>query len=350
MAQNRPAMQVWSEYVLARIAAMGVNMLTPDAALNWAAATGRQLFRISKRHRERALINLRLSFPEWPEAKVQRVACESFEHFFRLAIEGLNTPRLIHADSWPHRVRFGEVSEAIALLNRRQALFLVTGHIGGFEALGSLLAVMGYPIHALVRPIDNRLIDEWLTGVRERRGLRIIAKWQREIDRMFSVLDAGEALGIVADQNAGDRGMFVPFFGRLASTHKSVGLMAIEREVPIVCGFAMRILPGCRFEVQTTDTIYPGDWQSQPDPLFYVTARYMRGIETMVRRCPSQYLWMHRRWKSRPRYEKQGKPMPKVLRRKLESLPWMDQELMDRLLEPPDTGEYAGGNCPGSPE
>jgi KDO2-lipid IV(A) lauroyltransferase len=252
--------------------------------------------------------------------------------FFKLAIEGLNTPRLIHPDSWAQRVRFHEIGPTLKLLNSGRPVLIVTGHIGGFEATGSVLAVMGYPIHAVARPIDNPLINDWLLGVRERRGMKVISKWESEIERMFGVLEAGEILAIVADQNAGDRGMFVPFFGRLASTHKSLALIAVERDVPIVCGYTRRINPGCRYEVRVPDIIMPEDWADQPDPLYYITARFMRAVEAMVRESPAQYLWMHRRWKSRPRFEKQGKPMPGSIRRKIEALPWMDEPTMQQLL------------------
>jgi len=141
-------------------------------------------------------------------------------------------------------------------------------------------------------------------------------------------------LGFIADQNAGDKGMFVPFFGRLASSYKSIGLLAIRQEVPVVCGYAHRIGPGFYYELGVADVIQPGDWQDRHDPLYYVTARYARAIETMVRKKPEQYLWMHRRWKSRPRHERQGKQMPAALRRTLEDLPWMDQAQMDRLRHP----------------
>ncbi len=336
MAQkSRPAWRVWSEYLLARMAAAGVNAFEPDAALATASAAARLYFSRSRRHRERAMHNVRCAFPTWDERRVEQVARESFEQFFKLAIEGLNTPRLIHRDSWAQRARFSDIGPTLRLLNSGRAVLLVTGHIGGFEAIGSVLAVLGYPIHAVARPIDNPLINDWLLGVRERRGMKVISKWQSEIERMFAVLEAGEILAIVADQNAGDRGMFVPFFGRLASTHKSLGLMAVERNVPIVCGYTRRLPPGCRYEVRVTDIIMPEDWADQDDPLFYITARFMRAVEAMVRESPTQYLWMHRRWKSRPRFEKQGKPMPASLRRKIESLPWMDQPTIERLLSPP---------------
>ncbi len=175
-----------------------------------------------------------------------------------------------------------------------------------------------------------------MTGVREKRGLRIITKWDAT-DRMLEVLNNGGSLGFIADQNAGDRGLFVPFFGKLASTYKSIGLLAMNQKVPIVCGYARRCNDQMGYELGTTDIIYPQDWQAASNPLYYITARYMRAIEEMVRRWPAQYLWMHRRWKSRPRHERLGKPMPSSLRRNLESLPWMDQATLESVatgLEP----------------
>ena len=81
------------------------------------------------------------------------------------------------------------------------------------------------------------------------------------------------------------------------------------------------------------DIIRPEDWANQPDPLFYVTARYRRAIETMVRRAPEQYLWMHRIWKSRPRHERDGKPVPRALAEKIRSLPWLSENEADAIIE-----------------
>ena len=151
---------------------------------------------------------------------------------------------------------------------------------------------------------------------------------------MLDVLRSGSALGFIADQNAGDKGLFVPFFGRLASTYKSIGLLAISQNVPIACGCAGRIGPGAHYEIMTNDIIRPEDWKNRRDPLYYITARFIRSIEMMIRACPEQYLWMHRRWKSRPRHEREGKPMPAALRRNLEELPWMTPELMAEVEKP----------------
>jgi KDO2-lipid IV(A) lauroyltransferase len=102
--------------------------------------------------------------------------------------------------------------------------------------------------------------------------------------------------------------MFVPFFGRLASTYKSIGLLAIQHDIPIVVGYARRINDRFSFEIGVQDTIYPDDWKNFPrdqyqNELHYITTRYTKGIEDFIRADPTQYLWIHRRWKTRPKEE-----------------------------------------------
>jgi Kdo2-lipid IVA lauroyltransferase/acyltransferase len=333
MAKNQGPIAIWSQYIAARTAAMGLTMFGIDTNLRTAAGIGRAMYMWDKRHRERACRSISRAFPDWSTQKVERVCRGSFEHFVQLAIEVCHTPRVLNKDSWARRTSTGNLGPALELLNARKPVILLTGHLGNWEVLGYLLAVIGYEVDAIARPIDNPLINDWLLGIRENKGMRIITKWDAT-ERMLEVLGRGGALGFIADQNAGDKGLFVPFFGRLASSYKSIGLLAISQEVPVVCGYAHRVGPGFHYELGVADVIHPGDWQDRVDPLYYVTARYARAIETMVRMRPQQYLWMHRRWKSRPRHERLGKEMPKSLRRNLEDLPWMDQDQMDRLAQP----------------
>ena len=334
MARHHSPLTHWTQYTAARLAVMALTMCDADRALETAAGLGRGLYAVDQRHRRRAGHNIARSFPELTVESVEALTRDSFELFVQLAVEVCFTPRLIHSDSWPQRVRLTQMGPAIELLNSGRPVLMVTGHLGNWEVLGYLLAVLGYKVHALARPLDNPYINRWLLGIREARGLEVITKWDAT-DRMLEVIAAGEPLAFIADQNAGDRGMFVPFFGRLASTYKSIGLLALSQNTPIICGYAHRIGPGYRYELGTQDIIYPSDWEGREDPLYYVTARYMRAIEMMVRRAPAQYLWMHRRWKSRPRYEREAKPMPVGLKKNLEALPWMTPAELARLHEPP---------------
>lgn len=333
MARPQSRILLWGQYLAARLVAMGLTTFDAQTSLRAAAVFGRQLYRFDRRHRERTVANLKRSFPELNSIRIDRLACRSFEHLVQLAVEVCQTPRLLHADSWPQHTRLKNVDQTVELLNSGKPVLLITGHVGNWEAMGYLLAVWGYSIDAIARPIDNPLINDWLLDIRQRRGLRIITKWNAT-EQMLSVLQSGGSLGFIADQNAGEKGLFVPFFGRLASTYKSIGLLALTQNIPIVCGYACRLPPGLKYEIGTTDIIRPEDWSDQPDPLYYITARYIRAIETAIRIFPDQYLWMHRRWKTRPAYERLGKPMPVALRRKLESLPWMCENELQQLACP----------------
>ena len=120
------------------------------------------------------------------------------------------------------------------------------------------------------------------------------------------VLSDGDMVGFMPDQNAGSTGMFVNFFGRKASTFKTVALLAISHEVPVVVGYCRRIGSGFRHEVGVERIIRPEEWRGRDDPVRWVTQTFTSAIEEVVRRHPEQYLWVHRRWKTRPPWENPG--------------------------------------------
>jgi KDO2-lipid IV(A) lauroyltransferase len=187
-------------------------------------------------------------------------------------------------------------------MRKKQGLIMLTGHYGNWEILGYVLATLGFETTSVARPLDNPYINQWLLGVREKKGQKIIAK-KGATSEIPDVLQAGGTVGFIADQNAGSKGIFVDFFGRKASTYKSIGLLAMEYRVPVIIGYARRINSRFKFIVGTQDIIWPADWDAQADPLRYITQRYTRAIEDFVREDPGQYLWVHRRWKTRPRGE-----------------------------------------------
>ncbi len=333
MSKNRGPITTWAQYLAARLAAMALMMFDVETNQHTASQVGRGLYAIDKHHRRRALESIRWAFPEFSDTKVEWVALRSFEHFVTLAAEVCFMPRKLHYETFTQCVAMNKLGRCNELLNARQSVIVLSGHVGNWEVLGSMLGAGGYDLAAIARPIDNPLVNDWLMGIREAKGMHVITKWGAT-DRMLNTLARGGALAFIADQNAGEKGLFVPFFGRLASTYKSIGLLAMNQNVPIICGYTHRIGPGFHFETGETDVIFPHEWHDQPDPLYYITARYTRAIEAMVRIRPEQYLWMHRRWKSRPRHERLGRPMPTKLQRNLEQLPWMDQAQLDPLLHP----------------
>lgn len=316
----------------------------------------------------RATENLRWCFPDWSEARIRKASVDAYKHLFSLAAEAIATPSRITPERWAHYIELGNVRDALRVLLHRPPCILVTGHCGNWEVIGYALGLLGFRVHALYRPLDLRAADRWVREVRGARGLHLLDKFGA-MRQTPGIMARGEMLGFVADQNAGSRGMFVPFFDRLASTYKSIGLIAIQHNAPIICGQALRIgrtgldTPAdlrdqtFRYKIHVEDIILPEHWADQPDPLFYVTARYRYAIERMIVANPSQHLWMHRYWKARPPHEQAGKAFPKRLREKIEALPWMTPQRVERLVakSAQDAADFAarasrGPGAPGRPE
>jgi KDO2-lipid IV(A) lauroyltransferase len=303
---------------------MGLNMQTSKYI-------GTLFYRFDSQRRERALSNIRASFPDLSEDCAVKLTKKSMEHMFQLFIaESVQMPSLITPSTVHKHVKFKGIDKIVDRLSHKQPTIFITGHCGNWELLGYVLSVLGYPIAALARPLDNPLINDWILGIREKYGLKIVTKWGG-VPVIQELIESNTSVGFIADQNAGDRGVFVPFFGRLASTYKSIGLIAMRYKIPIAAVHAKRVDGNFQYEVNVFDFIEPSDWESQSDPLYYITARYNRAIEMMIRNAPEQYLWLHRRWKSRPSFELEGKQIPSKMIRQLESLPWMTDNEITKL-------------------
>ena len=334
---RKTATQSLAEYAFARLAAAGIGAFPLDANLRTAAWLARAVEPLDARHRGLSERHIRLAFPDWPAERVRACHRASLEHLVRLAMEVVQTPRLLGPGTWRDHVDLVNMDRAMEVLRAGPAggpCLLVTGHVGNWELLGRVVALLGLPIRAVYRPLDNPRLDGWVRATRARQGLGLIPKGGG-VPAIQRALDAGSHVAVVADHNAGDRGLFVPCFGRLASAHRSVALLAVRRRLPIVCGYAHRTGPGPRYEVGVADLILPEHWAHRPDPGYYLTARCVRALEAVVRRRPAQNLWMHRRWKSRPPWERAGEPAPPEARERLRALPWLTDADVDGLLAAP---------------
>lgn len=322
------------QYLPLRALATVMHCFPPGPNLRTAGLAADLCSRVWRRRMARSTENLAIAFPHWSAQRREEVAEASLRHWFQFAVvDVLAMPRRVTPLSWTNHITIGNIRPGLDLLLESRPAIFITGHFGNWELLGYTLATIGFPLHAVARPLDNRFLNRWVLGVREARGMRIITKWGAT-PVLQEALEHGGAVAFIADQNAGDDGLFVPFFGRMASHYKAIGLLAMRYEAPIVTGCALRIGEDLRYHLDVTDVISPSEWADADDPLFLITARYARALEAMVRRAPEQYLWLHRRWKSRPRFEREGRAMPASLRRKLEALPWMSDDLMANLLEP----------------
>jgi len=293
----------WLAYFLLRVLVVYLYLFDVETNLNTACFLGRLLWKHYHRGRNRALENLRASYPEKSEQWIWRTGRRSFEHLVMLTIDILFTPRLVKKYNWRDYSRYKNVERAKWLIMEGQGLLMVGAHYSNFEIIGYLLGMFGFEVYSIARPLDNKYVSRYLYGVRRAAGQRIIDK-KGATALMEELTSKGATLCFVADQDAGKKGVFVDFFDRKASTYKSIGLLAITKNMPIVVGYSRRVDNRFFFEMGINRIIFPEEWADKDDPLKWVTAEYTSAIEKFVREDPSQYWWLHRRWKHRPKEER----------------------------------------------
>ena len=299
----------WLAYTGLRILVAVLYLFDVETNLRFARFLGRLMWRYYHRGRQRALENLRASYPDKDEQWYNTIGQKSCESIVMLAVDVFFTPRLVRKDNWRQYSRFKNVERAKWLSKENKGLLFVTGHYGNFEIIGYMLGLFGFNVYSIARPLDNPFISRYLYGVRENAGQKIIDK-KGAAELFDKVASMGASLCFIADQDAGQKGIFVDFFGRKASTYKSIGLLALTNNIPIAIGYGRRIDNRFFFEIGVRRIIFPNEWADKDDPLLWLTAEYTKAIETFVREDPTQYWWIHRRWKHRPKDEQSAEITP----------------------------------------
>jgi KDO2-lipid IV(A) lauroyltransferase len=294
----------WIGYAALRTLIVILYCFDIEANLRFACSLGRLLWKHYHRGRKRTLDNLRASFPEKNEKWIWQTGQRSFEHIAMLAIDLLFTPKLVRKSNWRDYSCYRNCERAKWIMKEEKGMIMVTGHYGNFEIIGYLLGLFDFNIYSIARPLDNRFISKYLYRVRQQGGQKIIDK-KGASKLMDTITSSGATLCFIADQDAGRRGVFVDFFGRKASTYKSIGLLALTNNTPICIGFSRRVENRFFFEIYNNRIIMPEEWKDKDDPLKWITEEYTKAIEDFVREDPSQYWWLHRRWKHRPKEELQ---------------------------------------------
>jgi KDO2-lipid IV(A) lauroyltransferase len=304
MARPRRRSVDYLVYLLARLIVGFAQMLTVEQSYAFARLMAGLLYRLDARHREVGIENLKYAFGDrYTEAERDQIVRAVYEHFCMMVMEILHIPRKLHPTTWRDRITLTGHEAVLDRLLTGGPVILLSAHFGNWEMAGYLFGVFGFPPNSVARTLDNPYLDRFLRRFRERTGQSMIPK-NGGYDRMLEVLRGGGILSFLADQDAGQRGLFVDFFGRPASTHKAIALLALEHRAPVVVGYARRVGPGFRYEVGCDAIIEPDEWTGTADDVRLLTQRYTTALETIIRRSPEQYLWLHRRWKHQPKPKK----------------------------------------------
>ncbi|MCL7962198.1 MAG: lysophospholipid acyltransferase family protein [marine benthic group bacterium] len=235
------------------------------------------------------------AFPERDTAWVRATARACYRHFGREAAEIVRLD-LFGQQDLLDRIRGADEAKAAFRSEEIRGLgaVIVTGHLGNWEAAGAAVSQLGMPLAAVVKRQSNARFDDLLVQSRRRLGIEPIYMEEARA-RMPDLIRSGVSVALVADQDARNRGIFVPFLGRPASTFRGPARLALDTGAPLFFGAAIREGEGYRAIVEPVRTARGG-----PDAERELTRGWVERLEYRIRLKPEQYFWFHRRWKTVP--------------------------------------------------
>jgi KDO2-lipid IV(A) lauroyltransferase len=267
-----------------------------------AATVARMMYAMLPKLRKTAEFNLRLAFPEWGGAQRQSTIRGMVRNLGWMAAEFARLPRYTKEDI--ERVVILDGHENFLEGQRRgKGVLYLTGHIGAWELSSFAHALYGFPLHYMARPLDNPEVDGLVNRYRCLSGNRPVFKNESARALLKILRDAG-TVGILADQNTlPAEGVFVDFFGTPACTTTGLARVALHTDAAVVPGYAYwdaRIEKyRLRFE-PSVELIRSGDTERD---VLVNTQTFTKVIESIVREHPEQWVWVHARWKTRPKGE-----------------------------------------------
>lgn len=291
--RRRSALRNWLEYLLARFLLATLEW-TPRALAEWLARLYIGLVDLAlPRLRRVARRNLALAFPEAAPSDRERIIDGVFRSLARLLVALARFPRIDHRNisEWIRYEGFEHFQEG---LRRGKGVLFATAHLGNWELSAYAHGLMAAPMHVVARPLDNPKIDALLERRRTLRGNRVIQK-KDSARAILRALGRNKAVGILIDQNSSlDEGAFVDFFGVPACASLGFAKIAAHSGATVIPGFALWLEAERRYVLR----FYPpveitGDAVAD-------TQRLQKIIEEVIRQFPDQWLWIHRRWKTRP--------------------------------------------------
>jgi KDO2-lipid IV(A) lauroyltransferase len=243
-----------------------------------------------------ALDNLRRVFGgERPPAEIRRLGRRSFQHVGMNLVEACRYfLRPTHV--MLSRVRVEGLQHFQTAAAHGRGVLVLTAHFGNWELLAAAHVLTGVPLSIVMRPLDHPLLEDLAARFRRRSGAELIVKRQA-VREVLTALRRQRMVGILLDQNATRaEGVFVPFFGSPASTSKGLALLALRTGAPVVPIF-LRREPDGRHCMDVSAALPP----PVDGEITTYTTMFNRAIEAAIRRAPEQWLWMHDRWRTRPR-------------------------------------------------
>ena len=295
-------MKEWLEFAAVWLILKKLGVLPRRLARGFAASVTGLLFSLQPKLRKTAEFNLRLAFPDWTDAQRKDATRKMVRNLGWMAAEFARFPRLTK-ENIENVVTLEGHENFLEGQRRGNGVLYLTGHIGSWELSSFAHALYGYPLNYMARPLDNQRLDALVNKYRRASGNEPIFK-NESARVMLKILKGGGTVGILADQNTmPEEGVFVDFFGKSACTTTGLARVALHTGAAVVPGYAYWDESVGKYRLRfepPVELIRTGDTERD---VFENTKRFTKVIEEIIRKHPDQWVWVHQRWKNRPKGE-----------------------------------------------
>jgi len=292
-------LQTTLEYLAARLVLSGLGLMPMRMAISAGQGLGTVAYRLAGNLRRTGERNLQLAFPEKTEEERQEIVCGCFRSLGRqLGVFSKFAKSPIESLYEVFQITGLEHYEKLKAENKGVVFF--TAHLGGWELLPLCSSLRGNPLNVVVRRIDNPRVERIVDKIRTRWGNQTLDKLSAG-RQMIKALRSGEALGLLTDLNVvGEEAIYVDFFGVPAATNFMVAKLALRTKAPIMPMFAPWDDKRRKFDLQVSPPVTVELTGDEEADVLNLTAKLSRITEDRIRSYPDQWLWIHKRWKTRP--------------------------------------------------
>jgi len=261
-------------------------------------AAGELAYRFDRRHTKVALANLELAYGDaLSPAERRRVTRACWRHYGRITTDAAAFPRLGREDIGT-RIRYEGLEALRQASAEGKGVLLVLAHFGHWELTCYMQGLLGYPVSGITKPLSNPKVGAMLVKLRSGSGNEVVSK-EGGVRAALRALARGLSVAIMIDQDARGSGIFVPFFGRPSSTIPTVGTMHIRTGAAVVAAFSYPEAHGA-WRIVYSRLTFPGLTGDVAQDSRRITVETTALLEARIRERPELWLWMHRRWKTKP--------------------------------------------------
>ena len=288
-----------AEFAVVWVFVHGVRLLPRGLARTAGVAISAVAFRALGRLRRVGLRNLELAFPRITAGERETILRSEYRNLGFLLAEFCKMPGYTAATA-SRFIRYEGLENYLRARERGKGVLVLTGHLGAWELSSFYHSLMGMPMGMVIRRLDNPLVDEFVNRIRCLHGNRVIHK--DDFARgLIASMRAGETVGILMDTNmTPPQGVFVPFFGVPACTASGMARIAEKTGAAVLPGFLLWEQREQKYVLRFGEELEIVHTEDAEQDVLTNTATFTAAIERYIRQYPDQWLWMHRRWKTRP--------------------------------------------------